>query len=64
VQSCHQGKGWRHWGISNIKYILICLTLFLVKWFHVLFHSFDVFTNIQQCRIKSVYLSCGWIQQV
>jgi hypothetical protein len=28
VQSCHQGKGWLVWRISNIKYILICLTLF------------------------------------
>jgi hypothetical protein len=27
VQSCHQGKCWLLWRISNIKYILICLTL-------------------------------------
>ena len=47
VQSCHQGKGWLLWRISNIKYILISLTPFLVTtWFHVLFHSFDVFTII------------------
>ena len=30
VQSCHQGKGWLLRTISNIKYILICLTLFWV----------------------------------
>ena len=28
VQSCHQGKGWLLWKMWNIKYILICLTLF------------------------------------
>jgi hypothetical protein len=28
VQNCHQGKGWLLWRISNIKYILICLTPF------------------------------------
>ena len=28
LQSCHQGKGWLLWRISNIKCILICLTLF------------------------------------
>ena len=32
VKSCHQGKGWLFWRISNIKYILICLTL--TTWFH------------------------------
>ena len=28
VQRCHQGKGWQLLRISNMKYMLICLTLF------------------------------------
>jgi hypothetical protein len=36
VQSCHQDKWWLLWRISNITFILICLTLFsLTTWFHV-----------------------------
>ena len=52
VQSCHRGKGWLLWRISNIKYILICLTLFLVtKWFQMCyFIVFYVFTIIVQFR--------------
>ena len=48
VQSCHQGKGWLLWRISNIKNI--CLTLFWWLIPYMLFHSFDVFTIILQCR--------------
>ena len=53
VQSCHQGNGWL-WRISKIKYILICLTLFGYMIPSVLFHSFDVFNIILQCRTVSI----------
>jgi hypothetical protein len=51
VQSCHPGKGWLLWRISYITSILICITLFgyyVIP--YALFHCFDVFTIIIQCR--------------
>ena len=37
VQSCHQGKEWLLWRISTNTFLV-------TTWFHVLFHSFKVFT--------------------
>ena len=55
VQSCHWGKGWLLWRISNIKYILICLTLFLVTtWFYmcyfVVLMSSLLFYNVENSK--------------
>jgi hypothetical protein len=52
VQRCHQGKRWLLWRISDLIYIFLVLfnTFLVTTWFHVLFHSFDIFTVILQCR--------------
>ena len=57
VQSCNQGKGWLLWRISNIKYILICWTLFLVTtWFHMYYFivlmSSPLFYNVENSQNK------------
>ena len=56
-QSCHQGKRWQLWRISNIKYILICLTLFFVTtWFHMCYFivlmSSLLFYNVENSKNK------------
>jgi hypothetical protein len=55
--SFYQDKGWLLWWISNIKYILICLTLFLVTtWFHVCYFivlmSSLLLYNVENINIK------------
>ena len=54
VQSCHPGKGWLLWRISNIKYILIYLTLFLVTtWYMCYFLAFMsslLFYNVEKFK--------------
>jgi hypothetical protein len=36
-------------GLSSVYHLYLTLVL-VTTWFHVLFHSFDVFTIILQCR--------------
>ena len=50
VQNCHQGKRWLLWRISYQIYFDLLNTFLVTTWFYVLFHSFNVFTIILQCR--------------
>jgi hypothetical protein len=48
VQSCHQSKEWL---FEEYKiYFDFFNTSLVTAWFHVLFHSFDLFIIILQCR--------------
>jgi hypothetical protein len=55
-QSCHQGKWWLLWSISNIKYILICLTLLVTTGFHMCYFivllSSLLFYNVENSTSK------------
>ena len=60
VQSCHQVEGYLIQN-SNMKYILICLTLFLVTtWFHMCYFivlmSSLLFYNVENSKTKGYYV--------
>ena len=60
--SSWQAKGWLLWRISNIKYTLICLMLFLViTWFHVCY--FIVFLSSLQCRKEKINILKPWMNR-
>ena len=70
VQSCHQGKVWLLWRISNWKYILICLTVLVTTWFDicyftvlmssVLFYNVENSTNKENTAMSRCVQTFDW----
>ena len=62
LQTCHQGKEWLLWRISNIRYIYLFNPFLLTTWFHLCYFKVLIFSllfyNVENSKQTK---TCEWV---